>query len=198
MLSRTLPLAALLLLSACSTNYGLKPENPGWIAKSRCALNNAFGSNCREQKVHPGLVSAAANWSNAVTKQSGEAAMHAEAQRVGRAIPRAALEVLAYRTDAEYRNGEVVVNTDILLFGRTHQAPEIVHLMTLVAANGEVASATPQLARIAEADGAGHYRVVSRYPLPPGTQEGVYSVRTSLLINGAEAAARTTHFQVRP
>lgn len=198
MLSRALPLVGLLLLSACSTKYGLQPEQPGWFAKSRCAINNALGSHCRDQKVHPGLVSAAANWSNTVTKQSGEAAMHAEAQRTGRAIPRASLEVLAYRTDSEYRNGEVIVNADILLYGRTHQVPEVVHAMTLVAANGEVASVTPQLARLGEVDGAGHYRTVSRYPLPPGSQDGVYSVRTSLSIGGVELGNNTTHFLVRP
>jgi hypothetical protein len=193
---RALPLAAILLLSACNPKYALQPERPGYIERARCAVNNALGSNCREQKVHPGLVSAAANWSNSSIKQSGEAAMHAEAVRVRRPIPKASLEVLAYRSDAEYRNGEVVVNADILLFGHTPQIPEVVHTMTLIAANGEVASVTPQIARVAEVDGAGHYRTISRYPLPPGTQAGVYTIRTALLIGGVAVAGRDSYFQV--
>jgi hypothetical protein len=195
----TLPIAIVILLAACGQQkYALQPEKPGMVARARCAAENALGINCRQEKVHPALVSAAANWSNTETRLSGEAAMHAEAARVGRPVPKAALEVLAYRTDAEVRNGEVVVNADILLFGRSPRAPEVVHTMTLVAANGEVASAAPQLARLETVDGAGHYRTVSRYPLPPGTEAGVYTIRTTLLIGGAEAASRQTHFQVRP
>ena len=186
------------MLSACSTRYALQPEKPGWYERARCAASNFIGSHCRDQKVHPALVSAAANWSSVTVKQSGEAAMHAEAQRTGRPVPPAGLGVLAYRTDAEYRQGEVVVHADILLVGRTPAVPDVVHLMTLVAANGEVASVTPQLARLAEVDGAGHYRSTSRYPLPSGTQAGVYSIRTVLLIGGAQAASRTTHFRVYP
>jgi hypothetical protein len=197
MLRRALPFAAI-LLSACNPKYALQPEKPGYIERARCAMHNAVGSNCREHKVHPGLVSAAANWNSSSSKLSGEAAMHAEAERVKRPVPKAGLAVLAYRTDAEYRQGEVVVNADILLIGRTPAVPEVVHTMQLVAANGEVASATPQLAKIGEVDGAGHYRSTSRYPLPPGTQAGVYTIRTSLLIGGEVHAWRDAHFEVKP
>jgi hypothetical protein len=195
---RALPLAAILLLSACAQKYALQPERPGYMARARCAIENAMGSPCRDQKVHPGLVGAAANWSGISVKQSGEAAMHAEALRTGRAIPKAGLEVLAYRTDAEHRGGEIVVNADILLVGRTPQAPDVVHATQLVAANGEVASIAPQLSRIEQVDGAGHYRAVGRYPIPPGTQAGVYTIRSAVLVGGEQRGSRETHFRVHP
>lgn len=195
---RALPLAAILLLAACAQPQGVQPDRPGYYARARCAISNAMGSHCRDQKVHPQLVSAAANWTTESAKLSGEAPMHAEALRTGRDIPKARLDVLAYRVEAEYRQGAIVAHTDILLFGRTPQVPAVVHTMQLVAANGEVASAVPQLARIEQVDGAGHYRVTSSYPLPAGIEAGIYTLRTAVRIDGDERISRETHLRVIP
>lgn len=194
-----LPLAAILMLTACAARPPeLGPERPGYYARARCAISNALGNHCRDQKVHPGLVQAAAGWSSDAVKLSGEAPMHVEALRAGRTIPKAGLDVLAYRVEAIHQDGAIVATTDLLLVGRTPQVPEVVHTMQLVAANGEVASSMPQLARIGQVDGAGHYRLTSRYPLPPGSESGVYTLRTTVVVGGAQKVARETHLRVFP
>lgn len=200
-------LAGALLLSACATpqqgaSAGQSAAGGAAVgALAGCALAALAGRDCAGGAAVGALVGAAFGWSSYSEKVASGQSVNAQARREGVMIPDHQIALQEYRVQpsasvARAGGEPLQVIGDIKLIGQSRYVPDVVQSMTLIKANGENASDTPQIAKVHNVDGAGHYRAVGVYKIPRGMEQGRYTVQSVLFLNGREVARRDISFQV--
>ncbi|MFM9434723.1 hypothetical protein ACFDR9_001784 [Janthinobacterium sp. CG_23.3] len=170
-------------------------------AVAGCALAAALGKRCAEGAAIGALVGAAIGWSSSSEKVASAQTVNAQARREGVAVPDDEIRLRDYQLNPSSRVAQaggapLQVVGDIRLIGQSRRVPEVVQSMTLVKANGENASDKPQIARVEKVDGAGQYKAIGIYKIPRGMEQGQYTVRSVLFLDGREVARRDTAFRV--
>ncbi|MEC5162698.1 MULTISPECIES: hypothetical protein [unclassified Janthinobacterium] len=170
-------------------------------AVAGCALAAALGKRCAEGAAIGALVGAAIGWSSSSEKVASAQTVNAQARREGVAVPDDEIRLRDYQLNPSSRVAQaggapLQVVGDIKLIGQSRRVPEVVQSMTLVKANGENASDKPQIARVEKVDGAGQYKAIGIYKIPRGMEQGQYTVRSVLFLDGREVARRDTGFRV--
>ncbi|MBC7859667.1 MAG: hypothetical protein H7Z39_13030, partial [Burkholderiaceae bacterium] len=164
-------------------------------------LAGLMGRDCAGGATVGALVGAAFGWSSYSEKVASGQSVNAQARREGVMVPDDQIALKEYRvrpSAAVARAGgePLQVIGDIKLIGQSRYGADVVQSMTLIKANGEKASDTPQIAKVHNVDGAGQYRAVGVYKIPRGMEQGQYTVQSVLFLNGREVARRDTSFQV--
>lgn len=170
-------------------------------AVAGCALAAALGKRCADGAALGALVGAAIGWSSSSEKVASAQAVNAQARREGVVVPDNEIRLRDYQLYPSARVAQaggapLQVVGDIKLIGQSRRVPDVVQSMMLVKANGENASDKPQIARVEKIDGAGQYKAIGVYKIPRGMEQGQYTVRSVLFIDGREVARRDTGFQV--
>jgi hypothetical protein len=212
----TIALAGVLAISGCAApnngggNQGMGGGNSAGQntaagaavgAVAGCALAAALGKRCADGAAIGALVGAAIGWSSSSEKVASAQTVNSQARRDGVAVPDNEIRLRDYQLYPSSRVAQaggapLHVVGDIRLIGQSRRVPEVVQSMTLVKANGENASDKPQIAKVEKVDGAGQYKAVGVYKIPRGMEQGQYTVRSVLFIDGREVARRDTAFQV--
>lgn len=200
-------ISGILLLSACATpQQGASPGQnaaggAALGAAAGCAVAAMMGRHCVEGAAAGALIGAAAGWSSYSEKVSSARSVNEQARREGMVVPDDEIRLKQYQvwpsSPVALAGGTPLqVIGDIELYGRSRYAPDVVQAMTLFNASGERLSDAPQIAKVENVDGAGQYRAVGVYKIPPGMEQGQYIVQSVLFIDGREVARRDTTFQV--
>jgi hypothetical protein len=170
-------------------------------AAAGCVLAKLVGEKCADGAALGAVIGAAIGWSTWSEKVADGKTVNAQAKRDGLPPPENEIRLKSYQVSpsgsvVEAGSGTVQVVGDITLYGQSARAPEVMQSMLLYQANGEPASDTPQIARVEKIDGAGRYRAVGVYKIPRGMQSGLYSVQSTLTLNGKVVARRDARFRV--
>ena len=170
-------------------------------AATGCALAKLIGEKCADGAAIGAVLGAVLGWSISSEKVGNAQSANAQAQKAGLPVPTNELRLQDYTltpsaTVVQAGGAALQVVGDIRLYGKTVRKPEVTQSMLLFQGNGEATSDTPQIARLENVDGAGHYRAVGVYKIPRGMPPGPYQVQSDLLINGKRVAQRVARFQV--
>jgi outer membrane lipoprotein SlyB len=194
--------------SAPSSQPDKQPNAAGNVASGAvagalagCALAKLLGKKCADGAAIGAAIGAVIGWSFYSEKVASAQTVNAEATRDGLSVPNNEIRLRQYTltpssTLVQAGGNALQVVGDIKLYGQSQRKPEVVQSMLLYTAKGEATSATPQIARIENVDGAGHYRAVGVYKIPRGMAQGQYLVKSTLQIDGKVVARADTRFQV--
>ncbi len=194
--------AGVFLVSGCATtgqggSQGQNAVTGAAIgAVAGCGLAMLLGAKCAQGAALGATVGAVAGWSYESKKVATAESVNSQARRAGLKIPKhkVVLESYAVTSNAKsVKQGDTVVtDSTIKLIGYSSMAPQVEETLVLVSPEGREAS---QVGKIAS-DGAGEYKSAGRFPIPKGFPQGMYTVKSTLSLDGKVAANRSFNIQV--
>ncbi len=192
--------ASVFLASGCATNT--QGENTGLGAligaAAGCAAFELMGKKCLDGAIIGVAVGAVVGWNYESKKVATAETVNEEARKAGVSVPNNKIVLESYSiapTTNTVKAGDTVISqSDIKLIGRSNRAPDVTETLTLADPQGK--EYKPQTAKVAAVDGAGRYTTTGRFKFPEGSQQGRYTVKSALSLDGNIVANKSYAIQV--